>query len=228
MIEIRLHGVDNLLQRLDPRMVNKAIRMSVTETAKAAKAETSERIRAKWNIKKRDLERKFTIRSGWSGFSKTLTIAGDPIGLSYFGAREVRLSRSGVITRKRGKDGSLKTKTGRRTRQQLGVSVEIEKGKRTVLQRSWITNARSFAGSMKGGARGGEGVLYGERRARVLSRMKDGKRRDIWGPKSISVPSMFRQGKIERAVTDKATDVFNTRFRYHIKRLMDAAGPSVG
>jgi len=200
------------LSRLDPKAVDKAARMAVNEAARAAKSRTSDEILKKWNIKRKDLESKFTVRPSGGGLTRTLSIGGPPIGLAYFGATEKRVTKSGVITRTRGKDKQLKT-TKRKSKQTVSyLVVEILKGKRTFLSNAFLANPRAFAGKAKGGA-----VLYGEARARVLARVGE-KKADIIGPKSISVASMFQQGNIEQVVTERASDVLSTRFRHHVMR----------
>lgn len=217
MITVTIDGFDQAMRWIDPRVITPAAKISIKEAAAAAKTKTSEEITKRWNIKRRDLDRKFAVKSSSGGMSRTLIIQGDPIGLSYFGAREVRRTGQGVVTRTRGKDGKMVSKVNRRSKQSTSyLVVEIHKGKRTFLPNAWLANVKAFAGSTKGGKSGD--TLYGDSRARVLARI--GKSRmAIKSDKSISVPSMFKQAGIAGTVEVRAADVLNQRFSHHIDRL---------
>ena len=214
MITVKISGLDGVTELTGD--VLKAARYSVADATKGATAETVRLLANRWNIKARDLSARLAVRvSGVKNSpEQTLTITGNPISASYFGATQIM----GKVKLTRGKDGLIKSTRASRAKgpQPVGVMVEMMKGRRTLLRQAFMRNARNFAGRAKGGA-----LLYGEgSSARVFSRY--GKK--INAAASISIPSMFLQSGIEDKVAAKAQEHLDQRFNYHMDRLLSQAG----
>lgn len=209
MLTVKLQGFEEAIRSLDVKTVNQAARIAVREATTAARVEVSNLIRQKWNIKKRDLEAKFTVRAIGNGLTRELGIGGPPIGLAYFGAKEVKETKAGTLVKVRNAKGALVTRRQKRARA-TGLSVEIVKGRRTTVRHAWLAFVRKFAGRAKGGE-----TLYGEHGTRVLARVG----RNVIGPKSISVASMLHQDGIDDRVLERAGQTLQARFFHHLNRL---------
>lgn len=208
---LEIEGLDAARSSIDPKIVKKAIRFAVGETAKVAKTETSTQIRKFWMLKRGDLDRKLTSKRMKGGQEAELSISGPPISLSYFGAVQIMGTRK--LTR--GKDGKIKSvrASSKLGPQPIGVRVRISADTPALLRRAWLTNTRNFAGRAKGGA-----LLFGENTsARVLERF-GGK---VVGPKSISIASMFQQVRVSEPVIKRASDYLQLRFAHHIDRFLE-------
>lgn len=215
-LSIKIKGLEGVRELSGDTL--KAARFAVADTTKGAKAETVRLLSGRWNIKARDLSPRLVARiSGVKNSpEQTLTISGDPVSATYFGATQIM----GRVKITRGKDGLLASSNVSRRQmakgpQPAGVVVEMMKGRRTLLRQAFMRNSRNFAGSIKGMPRG-QGTLYSETKsARVFSRY--GKKLNT--AKSISIPSMFEQAGIEDKVVAKAQEQLDQRFGYHFDRL---------
>jgi hypothetical protein len=106
---IELKGIKEALQTLDPENVRRAARRTIKRAAGSGKTIISKIIREKYNIKKKDLDEKISVKIG--DMFATLTLTGKPLNLADFGAREfgkrgrkgsgvrVRILKGGKITR---------------------------------------------------------------------------------------------------------------------------------
>lgn len=126
------------------KAVKAATRSTMGKTRRHARTLLSALIREKWNIKKRDLDKKIRVRVGsrlgdyYESFE--MTIRGMSISMAYFaGTRQ----RSGAVTVSRSGKGGYASRRGRRASKKQGVEVEIRKGKKSVLRRSWLHFAPS-------------------------------------------------------------------------------------
>jgi len=118
-------------------LVKKAIYSTMGKVRQRARTMLSEEIRKKWNIKKKDLDKRLKIKAGERGTGYEtfeLTIGGVSISLAYFGARQYAGNR--VITRTLGR-------VNKRTSKFQGVQVEVIKGRRTQLSGAFIQAASS-------------------------------------------------------------------------------------
>lgn len=208
MITLKIEGMDKALESVDPKIVMRAAKYAVKESAAAAKTETSKVIRQIWKVKPGDLNPKLSVKSNMAEAEAVLSISGPPVSMSYFSAVQVMGTRK--VTR--GKDGLAKTTRARNSGPQpVGVRVQIRPGAWTLLRGAWMTNTRNFAGRDKGG-----GLLFGDSSSvRVLERF-GGK---VVGPKSITIASMFEQARVSDRVISKANEVLQRRFDHHLDRL---------
>lgn len=209
MITVKISGLEDVAAMSGD--VLKAARYAVADATKGAKAETVRLLVDRWNIKARDLSPRLVARVTGAKASpeQTLTITGNPISATYFGATQIM----GRVKLTRGKDGLLKSTRAKSTGPQpQGVMVEMMNGRRTLLRQAFMRNARNFGGRAKGGA-----LLFGEgSSARVFSRY--GKK--INTTRSISIPSMFEQSGIQDKVVIRVQGQLDQRFGYHLDRLM--------
>lgn len=146
MINISLKGFDDVVRALDPKVVERASRAALNRTVRSGKVAASDEIRKEYNIMKRDLDPRITIRLAGVGVLRAeIEISGRSMSLSYFGARQITGTR--VLTRS-GKGIKLgKVTRGMRAVGPVprGVLVQVLKGKETVLHRG------AFMAQMKSG-----------------------------------------------------------------------------
>ena len=217
-IKIKIEGLESIDMT---GSVLKAARAAVSDAGKRAKAETSRLLSRHWNVAKKDISQALTVKATGSNRTpeQTLNIRGGSINLTKFGAVQV-MGR--VKASRDSKTGLLKQTRANANKgpQPIGVTVEIEKGKRTLLRKAFLRNTRNFAGRAKGGA-----LLYGEASsARVLMRFKG----TLNAARAVTIPSMFEQSKISTEVERETNRYLNERFGYHVDRLLKEknAGPS--
>jgi len=113
-------------------IIRKAIYSTMGRLRRHVKTLLSERIRQKWNIKKKDLDMYIRVNIGARGDdyeSFEMTIKGSTISLSKFGAKQTLGNR--VQTRRKGYTKKNKSKF-------QGVEVEVIKGRKIKLKRSWL------------------------------------------------------------------------------------------
>jgi len=214
-MSVEIHGLERAMKIYDSKKVVRAAKAAMVDAARGAKTEASKQIRAKWNIKARDLNKKITAKARMTANTQTITIGGRPIGLAYFGAKEVKRGGGGVVVTKK-KGGAFFSRRQKATRAALGVTVEIERGKKTTLKGAYIAATRDFAGRTAGGD-----VIFGKTwSVRVLQR----RGQKIVAPRSISVASMFLQANVEPKVMDRINKTIDERFEHHLARYL--AGPS--
>lgn len=118
--------------------VKRAIYSTMAKTRRHAMTLLSTIVREKWNIKKKDLDDRIRVWAGERGRgyeSFEMIIKGKSVSLAHFGAVQVK----GNV-----KSTTRKSTRMKRVRGQQGVSVEIIKGQRTQLSRSWFTVVPGF------------------------------------------------------------------------------------
>jgi len=205
MIEmtVKMEGVDKLMRKMDPAKVRKAARMTLNDTAKAAKTEGSRVVRETYNLKARDINQKLKLRKAMSNnLEAILAMELDKrgIGLMRFGAT----ARRGRNVTKKVK-GEIRTSTLKRAAKSQGVSVTIKRGKRTTLPSAFIAR----------GAKGRAGALSAET-AQVWQRGSDGR----LIPKRIPRhATLFFSEHGQRRMLVAATKTMERRFDYHFTRM---------
>jgi len=144
-LHITLQGVEQITKKYKPEKIAEAIKNALNRSVRSGRTEASDAIRNKlgMNIKKSDLDQKITIRTANVGQTEAaLIVRGEPIILSYFGAKQcgtfVAVNRGqgagryGMASRLKGKRGHAGP-----------VTVEIIKGKRVTLDnRTFIAMGR--------------------------------------------------------------------------------------
>lgn len=88
---IQLKGYDELRKLLDPKIVDKAAYRALNKALSKGRTEVSKQIRKKWNIKKKDLDKKLTIKkANGTHLSGSFMAKSRPISMTYFGAEQFR------------------------------------------------------------------------------------------------------------------------------------------
>lgn len=216
MISIKVEGVNELMQRLDPRKVQSAARAALERTKTSAKAEAVRQIRQVWNIKKRDLEYKASgaERIKVSGrvsddLTATLTFYSGGISLAYFGAVEYRMA-GGLLRRIDRRTGSTASKKmQRQAKQMVGIRVQVRKGKTTML--------RQFFASVKYGKKEPGVTTATFRRDPAGGRYATGTARMI-KTTSPGVGTMVSDPKVMKPLERFITDTFNKRITHELKQ----------
>lgn len=216
MITIKIEGINELMQRLDPRKVQGAARAALERTKSSAKSEAVRQITKVWNIKARDVEYKSSgnKRLTVSGrvnedLTATLTFYSGGISLAYFGAVEYRMA-GGVLRRVDRRTGSTASKKMQRKAQQMvGVSVQVRKGKTTRLRQFFAT------------------VKYGKKepglRTATFRRDPDGGRYKTGTARMIKTTSpgigtMVSDPKVMKPLQQFISDTFNKRITHELKQ----------
>lgn len=180
------------------KAVKLAIRSTMSRTRGHAGSSLSTLIREKWNLKKADLDKKIQIKaSSRAGEYESfeLTIKGISISLAYFGAKQYMGNK--VITRTVGR-------ANRRTSKFQGMQVEVIKGRRTRLAGAFMQAADS--GHMMVMKRKGKG------------------RYPVAIKASISVASMFNDGRIADRFEDGLMDYLERTFEHELAWRLSQAG----
>lgn len=207
MISIRLDGVKELMDRLDPVKVQSAARAALERTKASSKSESVRLITSVWNIKKRDLETKASggerikvSGSVGSDLTATLTFYAGGISLVYFGAKEFRLTvaRSKQTAKRMGQTYTKGSKT------LLGIRVQPLRGGK-------VDMLRQFIGKVKYG-KDKSGVHIGVFRRLGKARLP------IIESQTVGVTTMIRQPKVMQPLQQFITDTFNKRLVHELQR----------
>lgn len=202
VVNIRIEGLAEALQALEGRSVRRAARETLKDLVKMAKTEASTGIREKFNVRKADLDPRLRVRlPTYANLTSEIKVSGLPIPLTYFGAREVRDSRSGVRIQDR-RSGRIQ----RRSSLARGVSYEIEKGKRANLPKAFMAFHNAFG------------------RVEVFQR-KGKERYPLRTFRSITIPSMLEQPRVIERIRARIQDNFDKRFKHHLRYFTEVAKP---
>lgn len=180
------------------KLIQKAIRSTMAKTRRKAVTMLSDLIREKWNIKKKDLDKRIRVRIGDRGQDYDafeLTIKGTSVSLAYFGATQYTGNR--VQTRTTGRV--------RKTRSRFqGVQVEVVKGRKTRL-------AGAFMQAV------GSGHI-------MVARRKGLGRYPLAVKASISPASMFEQEQVQDKFDTELIDYIEKTFAHELDWRLRQAG----
>jgi hypothetical protein len=130
-VDVFQDALDSAIGEME-KIVKLAIRSTMSRVRRYAVTHLSSELRAKWNLKKADLDKKIRVRvsnRGQSYEAFEMTIKGISISLSYFGAKQYAGNR--VITRTVGRQNKRASKF-------QGVQVEVIKGRKTRLAGAFL------------------------------------------------------------------------------------------
>lgn len=142
-IQVRFEGMSRLTTD-KIKQVRAAARISINRTLRKAKTEIIRAIRTRWNIAKRDLDRKISLKfCRTSDLEGIVFVRGKPISLMYFRpTMVVRGVRLRAVRSKTKPYMELSVKRLRRVTNQAMVA-EILRGKKTVLKRAFFITTKS-------------------------------------------------------------------------------------
>lgn len=204
---IKIEGVKELMDRLDPRKVQASAKAALGRTKTSAKAEASRLITSVWNISKRNLETTATgkPRIDVSGsvsddLTATITFWSGGISLAYFGAKEFRLTaaRSRQTAKRMGEQYTKGSKM------LLGIRVQTMKGGKVALLRQFFATMRS----------GHKGVFRRDKRG---GKTKAGNAK-IVESSAVGITTMVSQPRVLMPLKRHIADTFNTRLTHELKR----------
>lgn len=194
MLTFKVTGIEEAKKLVDPAVVRQATTRTLNEVGRKARTSTIKSITQSYNIKRADLSETSTGKGRVKLFAATrgknevvVEVSGRPISLAYFGARQTVGNR--VITAKKGHTTKRKAKF-------QGVQVEVVRGKKTRLGKSFIAVVRA----------GNSGFHTG-----VFTRARKG-RFPIMEKKMVTVASMFNNSKAEEAIGKLVKDEFGPIF----------------
>lgn len=166
-----LSGIDSLERRFGPTVVQRALRASINKAASKGRTQVSKEVRQRYKIGAAEFNRRLkstraTARNG----HYELLYKGRRAGLINFGAREVRgigqvanrgangrftggfseASRFAQTDHRRSGSRSRERADTRRTRAQVGISVEVRRGQRKTIQA--LGDILPFIGTGRNGA----------------------------------------------------------------------------
>ena len=198
MLTIKLTGVKEAMETVDPKIVKQSARAAIDRAVKSGKTVASAEIRAVWNVKKADLDPRIRITPPrMSDLKGVITIGGKGMSLSYFGAKQIM---GGTVRSKIGKN----IRTSKITRGMMkagplpsGVMVEVLKGKNTTLLRN------AFLSKVSAGKSGSHIGVY--------HRLTD-KRLPIHEKNVISVATMASRPEVMDKITSRISQQWATEF----------------
>jgi len=203
MLRYKVDKLEQLLKRLDHRVVQKALERATDRTAKKLATEVSNRVRARYNISKKDFDARMTVRKSVKGdLASEVRITGQPIGIINFASqtRKVTLARKA----KKGKGrpwGRFRT----------GASVKVLK----VGGRKPITSKSAFIAK---GLNGNEHIWY---RDPTGKRTRSGKVK-LHPMKMLSAPDMAKVVEKDMAADYQffISSNLNQEFDHQLKYLL--------
>ena len=200
VVHIEIDGLREVMQGLDTPALRKAARQTLADLIGMAKTVTSAGIRAKFNVKKQDLDPRLTVKlPTYASLTGEIRVAGAPIPLVYFGARQLRDTLAGVQVR----DNRGGRKTQRRAKGDRGVTYSLTVEGKKNLPHAFIAFNRSFG------------------RYEVFQR-KGKARNELRTFRSITIASMFEQERVIEPVTRRIQAEFDGRFAHHLAYFMGA------
>lgn len=201
-MEIKIEGMQRIIDILDPDKFRKALTPSINRALSSTRTEASRLIRKEkgWKIKKKDLDSRISFTKATKSKHHGVLYVNDgghnSISLTYFGAKEVRhlKGRVRVQTRHVGK-------VQQRTKAKSGVHVQVKRGGK----KAHYPNA--FIATMKSGHIG------------VFRNIENGK----WTGKireirTVSPATMFKG--IKKFLEKHALKVFIKEFRHNYQRAL--------
>lgn len=200
MVRVELKGYKEALGIFDSKPVKRAAVSALKKVAKAAVSSVSSEIRTVYNVKKSDLDPRLKIRPARAdSLAAEIEISGKGMSLSFFGAKQTAQNRT--VTRA-GKN--MKVKTTKRSAAFQGVTVEVEKGKKTQLRSAFMTRMKS----------GHIGVMRRQGKDRL----------PIYEKKVISLASMLENAKVAPAVLEKVNERWGVIFPQELKYFLSKQG----
>lgn len=197
---IKLVGLREALDTMDPRIVTTAARYSINKVTKSGKSAASEQIRQLWNIKKSDLDPRIeVVEARRSGAGAYLIFGGKGIATSYFDARQFTASTMRRLTKK-----GETTKTRKTVYKLQGVRTEVRVGKAKALPGAFLVKLKS----------GHIGVMQ----RRSDKKMKKKNKAAIMEKGVVSIASMFRQPRVFAAFLNKVYAQWATVFPHELER----------
>lgn len=205
MITIEVKGIKEAMAALDPKMVALAASLAINEASRQTRTEASVAIREKFNLPAARVNKEVRNLSMSTRANLTAVIQakGRPIGLTNFGAKWVRNvgGRAVTTTKTKSTIGKRLTRTG-------GVTAQIERGKTTRLPNAFIAAGRR-------GKVDGAGALQVFQR-RDLTKGNS----QIINRATVTLASMMANDRVMKRLINKASEVIDRRFAYHLDRLL--------
>lgn len=184
--------------------VRSAIKSAINKVSVSAKALASSEIRNVYNVPKAVLDQRLEVlRARVENLEAEIVFGGKSISLSYFGARQITSSRS--ITRKKGEfvsKGLFVGPTRRGKDLSAGVSVEVIKGRRTLLKSTFMAQMKS----------GHIGVME-----RIPGKMMKKKKKQAIREKAVvSIASMISKAEVYDHVVQKIDEDLEQKFLHEL------------
>jgi len=176
--------------------IRKAMVSAMNKVLKSVKTLVSSEIRKRYNVPKAVLDARLDLFEGRvKDLQATLTIGGQSVSLSYFGAKQT--NRNKVITRKG-------VTTRKRSAAFQGVETEVIKGRRTQLKSAFMQTFWS----------GHVGILIRTGKDRYPIRVKS----------AISIASMFDQVDVNAAIVAKIDADLDRTFMHELEFYLNRGG----
>jgi hypothetical protein len=199
MLSVKLEGLERAMRMFDERLVGKAASQAINETVRGVRTAAGKDIRAEWNVKASDLNKKLRAAkmAKYNDLEGIVEARSASFSLSYFNPTAFR----GTM-KQTGTTGQRLKRASRKS----GVYVKIKKrGGMTHLPHSFLSSVAAGKGA---------GSHVG-----VFNRVGS-KRLPIYERKVITVPSMFSQQPIQDGAAKTVDEIFPRRFSHHIDRLL--------
>ena len=200
---IRIEGLKNAIKDLNPRIYQSALAATVNDLSGAVKTEVAQKIKTRYTIQSSRVKAgiKLKARAIRSRPQAVIEFMRKPPGLQHYKA--IQITTAGVRYSVKGKGKEIAKRQLKRGKPTQGVSVEVIRGRRKIVQRAFLAQMR----------RGGIGIW----------KIKKGTKRKLerlYGP---SVGGIFRAigGKeiARRIINERIQRVFSRqieRYRHRI------------
>lgn len=140
MFKVEIKGFTEAMRNSDGQNVTVGLRRGLKKVGDSTKVVASKKIRDEYNIKKSDVDSKFTVTVG--GNVVVITAVSRPINLTYFGAKQFGSRRGKRVTYRRVKD-TIKASTRGKAGAFGGVVVPITGRKTTLLPSAFLAKVKA-------------------------------------------------------------------------------------
>ena len=200
---IRIEGLKNAIKDLNPRIYQSALAAAVNDLSRAVKTEVAQKIKTRYTIQSSRVKAgiKLKARAIRSRPQTVIEFMRKPPGLQHYKA--IQITTAGVRYSVKGKGKEIAKRQLKRGKPTQGVSVEVIRGQRKIVQRAFLAQMR----------RGGIGIW----------KIKKGTKRKlerVYGP---SVGGIFRAigGKeiARRIINERIQRVFSRQIERYRRRI---------
>ena len=200
---IRIEGLKNAIKDLNPRIYQSALAATVNDLSGAVKTEVAQRIKTRYTIQSSRVKAgiKLKARAIRSRPQAVIEFMRKPPGLQHYKA--IQITTAGVRYSVKGKGKEIAKRQMKRGKPTQGVSVEVIRGQRKIVQRAFLAQMR----------RGGIGIW----------RTKKGTKRKLerlYGP---SVGGIFRaiggEEIARRIINERIQRVFSRQIERYRRRI---------
>ena len=139
---IRIEGLKNAIKDLNPRIYQSALAATVNDLSGAVKTEVAQKIKTRYTIQSSRVKAgiKLKARAIRSRPQAVVEFMRKPPGLQHYKA--IQITTAGVRYSVKGKGKEIAKRQMKRGKPTQGVSVEVIRGRRKIVQRAFLAQMR--------------------------------------------------------------------------------------